>query len=214
MVRIATDFGIESDLAVGPALALGTSESTLLEMTAAYAGILNGGSSVEPYGLVELTLKGDEAPILQQEGGIGERVISTEAAQQLVYMMHQVIERGTSTRAKLPNGREAAGKSGTTQASRDAWFIGFTADYVAGVWIGYDDNTPLAGVTGGGLPAEIWHETMVAVHEDLPIRPLPMMLPREVAGNPAPERQRPRGNGDNAVERVILNVLNDIFGGR
>ena len=70
-------------------------------------------------------------------------------------------------RAALPD-REAAGKTGTTQAARDAWFIGFTADYVAGVWMGYDDNTPLTGVTGGGLPAEIWHEVMVRVHEGLP----------------------------------------------
>ena len=211
VVNIATDFGIESDLAQGPALALGTSESTLLEMTAAYAGILNGGSSVLPYGLIELKLKGEDQPLMEQEGGIGERVISTEAAQQLVYMMHQVIERGTSTRAKLPGGRPAAGKSGTTQAARDAWFIGFTADYVAGVWIGYDDNTPLTGVTGGGLPAEIWRETMTRVHEDLPIRDLPMIVPEGVAQAPAPQRQR-QSSTDNAVERVILNVLDEIFG--
>jgi 1A family penicillin-binding protein len=211
VVNIATDFGIESDLAQGPAVALGTSESTLLEMTAAYAGILNGGSSVQPYGLIELKLKGEEQPLLEQEGGIGERVISTPAAQQLVYMMTQVIERGTSTRAKLPDGRPAAGKSGTTQAARDAWFIGFTADYVAGVWIGYDDNTPLSGVTGGGLPAEIWKETMTLIHADLPVRDLPMIVPEGVAQAPTPQRQR-SGGGDNAVERVILNVLDEIFG--
>jgi membrane peptidoglycan carboxypeptidase len=211
VVNIATDFGIESDLAVGPALALGTSESTLLEMTAAYAGILNGGSSVQPYGLIELKLKGEDQPLLEQEGGIGERVIAEPAARQLVYMMTQVIERGTSTRAKLPDGRPAAGKSGTTQAARDAWFIGFTADYVAGVWIGYDDNTPLSGVTGGGLPAEIWKETMTRIHQDLPIRQLPMTVPDNVAQQPGPQRQRRTGS-DNAVERVILNVLDEIFG--
>ena len=211
VVNIASDFGIESDLAVGPALALGTSESTLLEMTGAYAGILNGGSSVEPYGLVELRLKGESDPLLEQEGGIGERVITPKAAQELVYMMSQVIERGTSTRAKLPGGRPAAGKSGTTQAARDAWFIGFTADYVAGVWIGYDDNTPLSGVTGGGLPAEIWKEAMAQIHQDLSIRDLPMAVPEQVA-QPAPQQRRRRNNSDNAVERVIINVLEDIFG--
>ncbi len=207
---IATDFGIESDLALGPALALGTSESTLLEMTAAYAGILNGGSSVEPYGLVELSLKGDDTPMMEQEGGIGERVITQPAAEQLVYMMSQVIERGTSTRAQLPGGRPAAGKSGTTQAARDAWFIGFTADYVAGVWIGYDDNTPLTGVTGGGLPAEIWKETMTRIHADLPIRPLPMQVPDQMVQTPRTERSQP--GSDNVVENVILNILNDVFG--
>ena len=212
VANIASDFGIESDLAVGPALALGTSESTLLEMTAAYAGILNGGSSVEPYGLIELKLKGEEEPLLEQEGGIGERVITEPAARQLVYMMSQVIERGTSTRARLPDGRPAAGKSGTTQAARDAWFIGFTADYVAGVWIGYDDNTPLTGVTGGGLPAEIWRETMVRIHETLPVRSLPMTVPDRVVSEPQNTRSQRRRSSDQTVERVILNVLNEIFG--
>ncbi|MEO9826949.1 MAG: PBP1A family penicillin-binding protein [Paracoccaceae bacterium] len=215
VVNIASDFGIESDLAVGPAVALGTSESTLLEMTGAYAGILNGGSSVEPYGLISLKLKGEQDTLVEQEGGIGERVISTDAAQQLTYMMHQVVERGTGRKGLLPD-RQVAGKTGTTQAARDAWFIGFTADYVAGVWMGYDDNTPLTGVGGGGLPAEIWRETMLRVHENTPARPLPMMAPKggsQVAGQQQ-QRQRPRSTsgGDNAVERVILNVLNDLFG--
>ncbi len=213
VAQIASDFGLESDLAVGPALALGTSESTLLEMTRAYAGILNGGSSVQPYGLVELRLKGDSTPLLEQEGGIGERVISDTAARQLTYMMSQVIERGTGTRARLP-GRPAAGKTGTTQAARDAWFIGFTADYVTGVWMGYDDNTPLSGVTGGGLPAEIWKEVMERIHKDLPVRDLPMDSASAVAQNIAPSQNRQRSNGGNTVERVILNVLDEIFGTR
>lgn len=213
VVKIAADFGLKSDLAVGPALALGTSESTLLEMTSAYAGILNGGSSVEPYGLIELTLKGDSEPILEQEGGIGERVISESAAQQLVYMMSQVVQAGTGTRAQLGN-RPAAGKTGTTTEARDAWFIGFTADYVAGVWMGYDDNTPLKGVTGGGLPAEIWKEAMMRIHADLPVRSLPMEVPEQVVQRPTPDqpRQAPRNSGaDNAVERVIIDVLEELF---
>ncbi len=215
VVNIASDFGIDSDIAAGPAVALGASESTLLEMTGAYAGILNGGSSVKPYGLVTLGLKGDTSPLLEQEGGIGERVITPEAARQLVFMMSQVVERGTGTRAQLPGGRPAAGKTGTTQASRDAWFIGFTADYVAGVWMGYDDNTPLTGVTGGGLPAEIWRETMSRVHDGTPVRQLPMTVPADRGPQIARDGQsdrRPRGQADNAVERVILNVLNEIFG--
>lgn len=215
VVNIASDFGIESDIAVGPAVALGASESTLLEMTGAYAGILNGGSSVDPYGLIALRLKGDRDPLLEQEGGIGERVISPQAAQQLTYMMSRVVEAGTGTRARLP-GRQAAGKTGTTQAARDAWFIGFTADYVAGVWMGYDDNKPLTGVTGGGLPAEIWRETMTRVHDGTAARPLPMQVPkqaRQVARDTAPStRQQRRSSSDNSVERVILNVLNELFG--
>jgi membrane peptidoglycan carboxypeptidase len=116
-----------------------------------------------------------------QEGGIGERVISENAARQLTYMMNQVVERGTGRRAKL-DGWEAAGKTGTTQSARDAWFIGFTADYVTGVWMGYDDNSPLTGVTGGGLPADIWHEVMTRIHAGLPPAPLPMIGPDQVPG--------------------------------
>ncbi len=208
---VAESFGIESDLAVGPALALGTSESTLIEMTGAYAGILNGGSSVRPYGLVELRLMGDEAPLMGQVGGMGERVISPLAARQLIYMMNQVIERGTGQRARL-DGRPVAGKTGTTQATRDAWFLGFTADYVAGVWMGYDDNTPLTGVTGGGLPAEIWREVMARMHEGLPVRPLPMIDPAEMPRNvpePAPGFNE-RGRRGNAID----DVLRSIFGRR
>ncbi|MEZ5777561.1 MAG: transglycosylase domain-containing protein [Paracoccaceae bacterium] len=177
--QVAADFGLNSDLAAGPALALGASESTLLEMTGAYAGILNGGSSVRPYGLVELRIQGDDVALMGQEGGIGERVISENAARQLTYMMTQVIERGTGGRAKLA-GHLAAGKTGTTSDYRDAWFIGFTGDYVAGIWMGNDDNKPLTGVTGGGLPAEIWHEVMTRVEEGQPDTPLPMILPDQL----------------------------------
>ena len=125
--QVASDFGITTDLAQGPALALGASEASLLETTGAYAGILNGGQAVSPYGVLELGLQGDSEPLMGQEGGIGERVISQDAARELTYMMSGVIEGGAGRRARL-NGRQAAGKTGTTQAARDAWFVGFTAD--------------------------------------------------------------------------------------
>ncbi|NKB28597.1 MAG: PBP1A family penicillin-binding protein [Rhodobacteraceae bacterium] len=234
--EVAERFGIVSDLANGPALALGASESSLIEMTGAYAGFLNGGSAVNPYGLIELRLKGDSEPMIGQEGGIQERVISPEAAGQLVYMMSRVIDAGTGTRARLGD-RPAAGKTGTTQEARDAWFLGFTADYVTGVWMGNDDNTPLTGVTGGGLPAEIWRETMERVHEGLPISPLPTHRPGprlvafdqqltpldpppgEVHRNPARElprvEERPRQQQrqrDNPIERALNDVLGELFG--
>ena len=227
--KVASDFGIESDLALGPALALGASESSLLEMTGAYAGILNGGTSVTPYGLVELRLSGDDTAIMGQSGGLGERVISKRAAQELVYMMSQVIENGTGSRARL-KGRQTAGKTGTTQAARDAWFVGFSADYVAGVWMGYDDNTPLTGVTGGGLPADIWRETMVRVHDGLPARPLPMIqrdsLPRvfevDETETVSTETEQPRRQQQRQQRRQpaprnkndikLIDVLRDILG--
>ena len=182
--EIANDFGISGKLAPGPALALGASESTLIELTGAYAGILSGGFNITPYGLNEITIVGESNPILGRNGGLGERVMEWENAKQLIYMMNTVIENGSGRRAKIKH-REAGGKTGTTQAMRDAWFVGFTADYVIGVWMGYDDNTPLKGVTGGGLPAEIWQRIMVQISRDLPSRPLPMINPRMARLNTA-----------------------------
>ena len=207
--QVAAQFGIDSDLAAGPALALGASESTLIEMTGAYAGILNGGSSVTPFGLVELRLMGESDPLFGAAGGIGERVIRTEAAEQLIWMLEKVVSEGTGSRAALP-GWQAAGKTGTSQEARDAWFIGFTAEYVTGVWMGYDDNTPLQGVTGSGLPAEIWRETMIRVHEGLTPRPLPMRDPVPPT-TPAPggAGRGPAGGLGGAVDQI----LRDIFGG-
>ncbi|WP_170552273.1 transglycosylase domain-containing protein [Ruegeria atlantica] len=205
---VASEFGIDSDLAQGPALALGASESTLIEMTGAYAGILNGGSAVEPYGLSELKLLEDDTPVMVTSSGIGERVINDKAAKQLTWMMQRVVSEGTGARAQLP-GWQVAGKTGTTQAARDAWFIGFTADYVAGVWMGYDDNTPLSGVTGGGLPAEIWKETMLRVTEGMTPTPLPMLAPDPPKQVAQPQRQRRRQGG---FENAINNLLNNIFG--
>ena len=174
---VAAGFGIESDLAAGPALALGVSESTLVEMTGAYAGILNGGSSVTPFGLIELRLAGESEPLMENSGvGIGERVINENAARQLTWMMTQVVQNGTGGRAQV-DGWEVAAKTGTTQSSRDAWFIGFTGDYVTGVWIGNDDNSPLRNVTGGSLPADIWRETMTRVTDGWQPTRLPLTVP-------------------------------------
>jgi len=176
--KVATDFGLAQNFADGPSLALGVSESTLIEMTGAFAGILNGGSAVLPYGLQALKLAGMDEPLFGATGGIGERVISEKAARALTYMMTEVLNSGTGSRARLDD-REAAGKTGTTTSARDAWFVGFTADYVVGVWMGYDDNSPLTGVTGGTLPAEIWHEVMVRINEGVDPSPLLTEIPDE-----------------------------------
>ncbi|HQU66790.1 MAG TPA: transglycosylase domain-containing protein [Albidovulum sp.] len=239
--NVASSFGLQSDLAAGPAVALGASEATLLEMTGAYAGILNGGSSVRPYGLVELRIQGDDVALMGQEGGMGERVISEEAAKQLTYIMTQVMQKGTGKRALLGS-HDAAGKTGTTSDYRDAWFIGFTADYVTGVWMGNDDNKPLTGVTGGGLPADIWKEVMTRIEEGMPNTPLPMITPDQMPppqypgqtystndpvydgagqpaypetqptpGQPQPQAQAPRRE---TAEDVIIDVLGRLLGGR
>lgn len=198
--QVATDFGLAQNFADGPALALGVSESTLIDMTGAFAGILNGGSSVTPFGLNALKLKGMDEPLFGAGGGIGERVISEGAARALTYMMTEVLNSGTGGRARLDD-REAAGKTGTTQSARDAWFVGFTADYVVGVWMGYDDNSPLTGVTGGGLPAEIWHEVMVRINEGLPAKPLIKDIPDSTYA--------PVGAGEGAVNPEDVPYFDD-----
>ncbi|RYH03936.1 PBP1A family penicillin-binding protein [Salipiger sp. IMCC34102] len=204
--QVANGFGIDSELAAGPALALGASESTLIEMTGAYAGILNGGSAVEPYGLIDLRLKGDDAPLMDNVGtGMQERVVQERSARQLTYMMNQVTVRGTGTRAGI-SGWEIAGKSGTTNSQRDAWFIGFNADYVIGVWMGFDDNAPMRGVTGGGIPADIFRETMQRVVAGQQPRPLPMEVP-------GPSQNGTLASSGMVADSQILNVLDTILGG-
>lgn len=210
--QIASDFGLRGPFAEGPALALGASEATLINMTGAYAGILNGGSSVQPYGLLELRLAGDDVPLMGKGGGIGERVLRESVAQELIYMMRNVVTDGSGGRANLPD-REVAGKTGTTQAARDAWFIGFTADYVAGVWMGYDNNTPLTGVTGGGLPAEIWRETMLRIHEGMPSTPLPMLRPAENPLGRAFGQDGMEGQPEQQQDPVLIQILRDLLGG-
>jgi membrane peptidoglycan carboxypeptidase len=213
-------------------MALGTSESTLLEMTGAYAGILNEGIEVTPYGVIELTLQGDKTPLIVHSSALGQRVISQQSAQQLTYMMNQVVENGSGRKAQIL-GVEIAGKTGTTQGAKDAWFIAFTNDYVVGVWMGYDDNTKLTGVTGGGLPTDIWRETMERIlGGDIPA-PLPMIIPQEqvviegqkiVPGSEAQNslNESPRDLSeqfgqnlkklDRDAESVLKKVLDGIFG--
>ncbi len=215
-VRAAANaFGLHSDLAEGPSLALGSSEATLLEMTAAYAGILNGGSAVRPYGFTSLRLAAERAPLMGIGGGISQQVISEQAATRLTWMMTQVLEApyGTGRRARLSSGRQAAGKTGTTQAARDAWFVGFTADYVVGVWMGNDDNTPLTGVTGGGLPADIWRETMERIHAGTPLNPLPMIVPESPQLEPPTNRQqRDNAPSGGSLSDAIRGLLGGILG--
>lgn len=207
--NVATGFGIDSDLAAGPALALGVSESTLIEMTGAFAGILNGGSSVTPYGLTDLRFLGDTEPLMDGSGtGIGERVIQQSAARELTWMMAQVVESGTGQRAKI-DGWQIAGKSGTTQAARDAWFIAFTGDYVTGVWMGYDDNRPLSGVTGGGLPADIWRETMTRVLAGQQPVPLPMQAPAQQGNGTIMEGGTTDAVADQVLQNMLENILNE-----
>ncbi len=212
---IARDLGITAPIADGPAIALGASEASLLEITGAYAAILNGGFRARPYGMRELRMKSDGTTLMRGGSGPPLQVLSERTAGELMWMMSRVVEEGTGGRARLPD-RPAAGKTGTTSAARDAWFIGFTADYVTGVWMGYDDNTPLTGTTGGGLPAEIWREVMVRVDEGVPPSPLPLRIPQRPAAPAAIASLPGQGGLPNpvrAAETVVRSVFNSVVNG-
>ncbi len=231
VANIAQGFGIQNKISPGPAMALGASESTLLEMTGAYAGILNEGVAVKPYGLTELTIQGEKTPMMVHSNAAGERVISQRAAGQLMYMMNQVVEAGSGGKARI-DGVEIAGKTGTTQGAKDAWFIGFNSDYVVGVWMGYDDNTKLTGVTGSGLPTDIWRETMTRVLDGHIPAPLPMFVPPRKVVEPTVNARNPsrkkKGNDplrdlaqqverdlkklEKDAENIVDKVLGSIFG--
>jgi penicillin-binding protein 1A len=184
VVAAAHRLGISSALAPEMSLALGTGEVNLVELVAAYAPFANGGTGVWPYGIAEI--RDSEGKVVFRRSGSGAgRVMSPEIAGTMNEMLSGVIGRGTGKSAALP--RPAAGKTGTTQEYRDAWFIGYTADLVAGVWLGNDDNSPTNKITGGSLPAQTWRRFMLAATRAMPVRPLPSVPappPRVAAASP------------------------------
>jgi penicillin-binding protein 1A len=166
VVEAARRCGITSPLEQNPALALGTAVVTPIEMTTAYAVFANGGYKVYPYYVTEVDDHGGHA-LYQRKAPTPERVIASHVDRDLTEMLYGVVTGGTGRSAAVA-GHETAGKTGTTQDSRDAWFIGFTADYVTAVWVGNDDNSPTRGVTGGTIPASIWHDVMTYAEKGLP----------------------------------------------
>jgi len=169
VVEAAKRLGITSPLEANASLALGTNEVTPLELTAAYAAFANGGYRVTPYMVTEVDIS--NKTVYQRHAPPPPRVIDEAVDRDLTAMLYKVVIGGTGGYASL-HGREAAGKTGTTQDSHDAWFVGFTTDYVAAAWVGNDDSSPTRGVTGGTLPAYIWRDAMLAAEKGLPNRPL------------------------------------------
>jgi penicillin-binding protein 1A len=171
VVEVANRLGVLSAKNVGPTLALGTSETSLLEMTSAFAVFSNGGSAVAPE-IVE-RIRDDQGRVLfERSKETPVRIVSARAVAAMNDMMNSVVAGGTARAASLDI-YPAAGKTGTTQSFKDAWFIGFTAQWVGGVWMGNDNASPMRGVTGGSLPAEIWKELMLKAQEGLMAKPLP-----------------------------------------
>ena len=178
VIAVASRLGISSDLARDASIALGTNEVNLLELVSAYAPFANGGNGVLAYGITEISDSSGKIIYRRTGGGPGQ-VVPPDEVGLMNEMLAGVVGHGTGKAAALP--RPVAGKTGTTQEYKDAWFIGYTADLVAGVWFGNDDNTPMEKVTGGSLPAPAWKSFMLAATQGMPIRPLPGGSPPAIA---------------------------------
>ncbi len=163
--------GVTSKLAGHPSMALGTSELSLFELTAAFIPFANAGYGAPPYAVVEIRAR-DGGVIYRRADWAGDRVVDVQKVAAMNEMMAEVLRSGTGKAARL-NGRPAAGKTGTTQSYRDGWFVGYTADYVTGVWLGNDDDRPMQRVTGGQIPAHIWRQYMTDASRGKPARDLP-----------------------------------------
>lgn len=164
VIANAKKMGITTPLTNDPSLALGTSEVRVIDLAAAYASLANGGYAVWPYGILEIFSR-DGYQRYMREGDADKRILNGKDVAELNKILEKVINSGTGKRAALPF--YAAGKTGTSQDFRDAWFAGFTGKAVCVVWLGNDDNSPMKGVTGGTLPAEMWKKIMLAVHKSL-----------------------------------------------
>ena len=191
VVAVAHRLGISSELTPEMSLALGTNEVNLLELVSAFATFANGGNGVWAHGISEVRDNTGKIVFRRTGSGLGQ-VVNPEFTAEMNEMLGAVIDHGTGRSAALT--RPAAGKTGTTQDYRDAWFVGYTADLVAGVWLGNDDNSPMNKVTGGSLPAQTWRRFMLAATQAMPVRPLPS-APSPPAGVLASAPPRTGGAG-------------------
>jgi penicillin-binding protein 1A len=185
VIDAAERLGVSADMKPHPSIALGVASVTPLEITSAFAAVAAGGVGNWPWGILQVSDASGE--VLYQRSGDGPgRVMSAEAASALNRMLAQTIVGGTGRAARID--RPAAGKTGTSQDHRDAWFVGYTSDLVAGVWVGNDNGTPMKKVTGGGLPARVWRQFMVTAHQGSPVRPIVLAPPPSPSKSPADNR--------------------------
>jgi len=171
VIEVARRLGIVSDLAPQPSIALGTSEVSLLELTGAYVSFSNGGFRVDPHVILSIT-DSEGRVLLEHRNDDPRRVISRDHVAAMNDMLTATIQVGTGRGAALPP-HPAAGKTGTGQDYRDAWFVGYTAHFTTGVWLGNDDFSPMKRMTGGSVPATIWRKLMETAHKDKPPAALP-----------------------------------------
>ncbi len=188
VVEMARRLGIDTPITARPSMALGTSETHLLDLTAAYAVIANNGAAVTPHAITEIRDRSGRL-LYRSEKQDPVQVLSYQTVGEMTDLLSAVMQEGGTGHGAALGDRPSAGKTGTSQDFRDAWFIGFTGQFVAGVWVGNDNARPMARVTGGGLPARIWHRFMADASNGLPVEPLAgggLRIPRRPAETQLP----------------------------
>ncbi len=213
IVTVAHDLGLTSELKITRALPLGVAEVSVIDMTAAYAAFASGGLEAKPFAIDEITTT-DGTLIWRhdRDSRPPRRVLPEEVAAQMNDSLASVVTAGTGRRAIL-EGVPSAGKTGTTQAYRDAWFVGYTGNYVAAVWYGNDDFTSTKDMTGGSLPAQTWHDIMAPIHAGIPVKAIPGLGPAEpavAAATPDPAAAEPVALRTRGLSENSLVVLADI----
>ena len=171
VIATAHRLGVASDLRPDASIALGTSEVTPLELVNAYAPFANGGVGVQPHIIVKVR-RANGKQLYQRKGSSFGRVIEPQHVGMMNAMLQETLLTGTARKAELP-GWQAAGKTGTSQDYRDAWFVGYTSQLVAGVWLGNDDSSPTRRASGANLPVDIWSRFMREALRNTPPAPLP-----------------------------------------
>jgi len=173
IVETARKMGVKSELVMNPPMVLGSNGLTIMEMAQGYGTFMTGGHRVHAHGIIQLTdSQSNTLYDIRKDQPKPERVLKESTVVAMNRMMAQIPEWGTARRAAL-DGIRAAGKTGTTQAYRDAWFVGFTGNYVAGIWFGNDNYHPTKRLTGGNLPAMTWKKFMTYAHQNIELKPIP-----------------------------------------
>jgi penicillin-binding protein 1A len=195
IIETARLMGLTTPLTDTVSLPIGAAEVTVIDMATAYTVFANGGLRAPPYAAVEIAnSRGDVIYRHDRDGPAPQRIIDENTITTMDSMLMQVVLAGTGRRAQL-EGIDVAGKTGTTNGYKDAWFNGFTGNYVGTIWFGNDDDTPMKEMTGGSLPAATWHEIMAYAHDGIELKPLP--------GRPKPVVAQAKSSepGDNSAEQ-------------
>jgi penicillin-binding protein 1A len=184
IIEVCRMMGLTTPLVDTVSLPIGAAEVTVMDMTASYAVFANGGKRAEPYAAFDIrNSHGDLIFRHERDLPAPKTILPASVVSDMNGMLVKVVEEGTGKRAIL-DGIKAAGKTGTTNAYRDAWFVGFTGNLVAGVWFGNDDYQSTHNMTGGSLPAQAWHDLMLPANQGLEPRPIPFLDEPVVASAP------------------------------